>query len=63
MLPIDMKKLAVRAKLAKIHITPGITDPNAAPEPSIVFPNVLITPFGPAPYLRMFTEPAIVSIS
>ncbi len=36
----------------------GTAYPNVAPEPSIYWPSVLITPLGPAPYLMMFTEPA-----
>jgi hypothetical protein len=31
--------------------------PKVAPEPSMYCPSVLITPFGPAPYLIMLTEP------
>lgn len=31
--------------------------PKVAPEPAMYCPNVLITPFGPAPYRMMLTEP------
>jgi hypothetical protein len=34
-----------------------LTYPKVAPDPSIYCPSVLITPFGPAPYLMMLTEP------
>lgn len=36
------------------------TYPKVAPDPTIYCPRVLITPFGPAPYLMMFTEPITV---
>jgi hypothetical protein len=34
-----------------------ISYPNVAPEPSIYFPRVRITPLGPAPYWKMVTVP------
>ena len=37
---------------------PSATDPKVAPDPSMYCPSVLITPFGPAPYLMILTEPS-----
>jgi len=38
------------------------TYPNVAPEPSIYWPRVLMTPFGPAPYLMMLTDPVVLLV-
>jgi hypothetical protein len=35
------------------------TYPKVAPEPSMYCPSVLMMPFGPAPYLKMLTVPAL----
>jgi hypothetical protein len=63
-LPIDMKKLGggnVRADSGGGKRQREVTaHPKVAPDPSINCPRVLITPFGPAPYLIMFTDPVIL---
>jgi len=41
----------------RIVLPIDMKNPNVAPEPNMYCPNVLITPFGPAPYLIMLTEP------
>ena len=60
MLPIDMKKLEGRGTSARVYggVRLGKGQyPNVAPDPTIYCPKLLITPFGPAPYLMMLTEP------
>ena len=64
MLPIDMKNLSQSKALADQHSahTQSIEHvlvkyPNVAPEPSMYCPNVLIGPFGPAPYLIILKPP------
>lgn len=60
-LPMDMKKLHDQTLAANSKPTAvGTAHPKVAPDPSIYCPNVLITPFGPAPYLMILTEPCIV---
>lgn len=54
-LPMDMKNL--RMLLPEPGISVLHTYPNVAPDPSMYCPSVLMTPFGPAPYLMMLTEP------
>ncbi len=39
----------------------GAFYPKVAPEPIIYCPSVLITPFGPAPYRMILTEPSKLS--
>jgi hypothetical protein len=58
MLPIDMKNLERASELCTRNwFSEDLTYPKVAPDPSIYCPSVLITPFGPAPYLMMLTEP------
>jgi len=64
MLPMDMKNLE-RTKVSAFCCQPPIFPqkhayPNVAPDPTMYCPNVRITPFGPAPYLMMLTEPSVV---
>ena len=59
--PMDMKKL--QGGSAHSCIEKGRrTYPNVAAEPAMYCPSVLITPLGPAPYLKMFVAPSMVSV-
>lgn len=40
----------------------GLPHPNVAPDPSMYWPSVRMMPFGPAPYLKIFTVPNIGSV-
>lgn len=71
-LPMDMKKLmeAGISEKSRRQDAYGVwegkaerrqTYPNVAPEPSMYLPKVRMTPFGPAPYWKMETVPALVS--
>lgn len=46
----------------RIMLPMDIKNPKVAPEPIIYCPSVRPTPFGPAPYLMMLTEPNIKPI-
>jgi hypothetical protein len=60
-LPMDMKKLRNQTLAAGFDSKSfGSVHPKVAPDPSIYCPSVLITPFGPAPYLMMLTDPCKV---
>lgn len=60
-LPMDMKKLGGRwcQRLSPVEssVSKGFPNPKVAPEPSMYWPNVLMMPLGPAPYLKMLTVP------
>ena len=58
-----MKNLGSVSKLPVLDGRGRKLYPNVAPEPAMYCPNVLMTPFDPAPYLKMFTVPAKISFA
>ena len=62
-LPMDMKNLMQwSAQVPLEDRQPVHSYPKVAPDPSIYCPSVLITPFGPAPYLIMLTDPTMIDV-
>lgn len=53
-IPMLVLTFRVDGKVEKMEET---TYPNVAPDPSMYCPRERITPFGPAPYLMILTDP------
>lgn len=65
-LPMDMKNLTQPPSATGAYFSISgawgtLSHPKAAPEPSMYWPMVLMTPLGPAPNLKMETVPGRLS--